>query len=369
MIRTFLIPLLAIAGVVMAVITVVQGSRPPIPQPPVVEPPRAPYESFVAGSGLVEASTQNIAVGTPVPGVCAEMSVTVGQSIKTGDTLFRIDSRELEAQLVAHEASLRVAEAQLAKMRAGTRPEELPAARARVAEMESMVADMQSQYDIYQKITDQRARSEDELNKRRFAVETMKTRLSQSKASLALLEAGTWSADIAIAEAQVTGARAQVQTTKTEIDRRIVRSSIDGRVLQVNLRVGEFAQASLLSTPLMVIGAVNPLHVRVDVDEHDAWRVKQGSPATAFVRGNKDLNSPLTFVRFEPYIVPKKSLTGESTERVDTRVLQVIYAFDPKSLPIYVGQQMDVYIQGEPLHSRATPPPPATSSPEAPSTK
>jgi hypothetical protein len=52
----------------------------------------------------------------------------------------------------------------------------------------------------------------------------------------------------------------------------------------------------------------------------------------------------MRFVRFEPYVVPKKSLTGDSTERVDTRVLQVIYSFDRGSLPIYVGQQMDVFI-------------------------
>ena len=50
-------------------------------------------------------------------------------------------------------------------------------------------------------------------------------------------------------------------------------------------------------------------------------------------------------MRFEPYVVPKLSLTGDSAERVDTRVLQVIYSFDRGELPIYVGQQMDIYIE------------------------
>jgi hypothetical protein len=44
-------------------------------------------------------------------------------------------------------------------------------------------------------------------------------------------------------------------------------------------------------------------------------------------------------------VIPKKSLTGGSTERVDTRVLQVIYQFDPPNRPLYVGQQVDVYIE------------------------
>jgi HlyD family secretion protein len=80
------------------------------------------------------------------------------------------------------------------------------------------------------------------------------------------------------------------------------------------------------------------------VDENEAWRVRVAAPAVAYVRGNKEISTPLKFVRFEPYVIPKVSLTGESTERVDTRVLQVIYSFDQKNLPIFVGQQMDVFI-------------------------
>jgi hypothetical protein len=87
-----------------------------------------------------------------------------------------------------------------------------------------------------------------------------------------------------------------------------------------------------------------PLHVRVDVDENDASRVSATTPATGYLRGNKNIKTPLTFVRFEPYVVPKKSLTGDTTERVDTRVLQVIYSFERNDLPIFVGQQMDVFI-------------------------
>jgi len=73
--------------------------------------------------------------------------------------------------------------------------------------------------------------------------------------------------------------------------------------------------------------------------------VKAGVSATAFLRGDRDIQTPLKFVRFEPFVIPKTSLTGDTTERVDTRVLQVIYSFDRGQLPIYVGQQMDVFIE------------------------
>jgi len=55
----------------------------------------------------------------------------------------------------------------------------------------------------------------------------------------------------------------------------------------------------------------------------------------------------LEFVRIDPYILPKRSLTGDNSERVDVRVLQVIYRFKPPAFPVYVGQQMDVFIEAE----------------------
>jgi hypothetical protein len=81
--------------------------------------------------------------------------------------------------------------------------------------------------------------------------------------------------------------------------------------------------------------------------------VRADAAATGYVRGNRDINTGLRFVRIEPYVVPKRSLTGDSTERVDTRVLQVLYAFDGGRLPIYVGQQMDVFVDAPPAGGKA----------------
>ena len=103
-------------------------------------------------------------------------------------------------------------------------------------------------------------------------------------------------------------------------------------MLQVNIRPGEFAQAGVSGTPLLILGNVDPLHVRVDIDENDAWRFRKGGKAVAFLRGNRNFSTELTLAYVEPYVVPKRSLTGDSTERVDTRVLQVLYSFDRSKL-------------------------------------
>lgn len=97
---------------------------------------------------------------------------------------------------------------------------------------------------------------------------------------------------------------------------------------------------------MIVLGDVNRLHVRVDIDENDLPLFERGADAIATLRGKPQVRFPLQFVKVEPYVVPKKSLTGDNTERVDTRVLQVIYALpDRRTVPVFVGQQMDVFLK------------------------
>jgi HlyD family secretion protein len=98
------------------------------------------------------------------------------------------------------------------------------------------------------------------------------------------------------------------------------------------------------------------LHVRVDIDENDAWRFQPCASAMASVRGNPEIKTPLQYVRTDPDVIPKTTLTGDTTQRTDTRVLQVIYSFDPASLPLYVGQLMDVFIEAAPTGGAASSP-------------
>lgn len=348
-VRKYIIPLLAVAGVGMAVYTVRSENKTTPAAEPVAAPAKSPYELPVAGAGIVEASSQNIAIGSHLPGVVMKVHVDHGQKVKKGDPLFSIDDRTLRAELASREALLKIAQSTLDRLGSLPRVEDIPPAEARVAEAESMFGDMRSQLEFMESVTDKRAITQEDLIKRRNAVATAQTRVAEAKAQLLLLKAGAWKPDLEIAQAQVDSAKAQVEATRTELERLTVNAPVDGQVLQLNVRVGEFATAGVMTTPLVLLGDIETLHVRVDVDENDAWRVRPSSKAVASLRGNSAMKTDLTFVRIEPYVVPKRSLTGESTERVDTRVLQVIYAFKRADFPVYVGQQMDVFIDATAL--------------------
>ena len=344
MIRRYVLPALAALGVVFAIFVVVKGNKPVPAAPPAAPPPEAPYREYVAGTGLVEASTQNIAVAANAPGVVTRVFAKVGDAVKAGTPLFTQDDRSLRATLAAQQAVLTQAQEKFSRLKAAPRPEEVPPAEALVKQEEANVADARTQYESAQSLGDSRAISREELTRRRFILQASESKLRNAQATLDLLKAGTWKADLDVAAADIALAEAQVKATQTAIDLLTVKAPMDGRVLQVNVRVGEYAQAGPLATPLMLFGDVDTLRVRVDVDENEAWRVRPGAEATAFVRGNRALRAPVHFEYIEPYVIPKKSLTGESTERVDTRVLQVIYSFDHAALPVYVGQQLDVFI-------------------------
>jgi RND family efflux transporter MFP subunit len=302
---------LGLVGLAFAIwMVLVTGRAVPV-APPVVTPAKPPYAAYIAAAGIIETRTLDIHIGTQVPGLVTDVYVVVGSRVKKGDPLFKLDDRYLTAQLVVQRATLQTA-------------------LARVKEAEASVADLRNRLALAEAIKDPGAISKEDLTNRRYAVKTATAHLTSAQADATLMES-------------------QVKQAETNIDLLTVRAPVDGEVLQINTRVGEFAQAGPLTTPLMLFGNIDRLHVRVDIDENDAWRFRPQAQAMAFVRGNPLLKTPLMYEWTEPFVIPKKSLTGGTTERVDTRVMQVVYSFDRAELPVYVGQQMDIYIEAPPV--------------------
>ena len=277
--------------------------------PPVSAPAIPPYEYFIAGSGIIEAYDDTIELGTLVPGVVDQIFVQVGDRVKKGAPLFSLDARQAQADVKIKEATLQKEKAKLAAARATLKND-------------------QDQLDILHKVQDKRALSQEEV-------------LVQENNVLISKE------NVAAAQSSAKEALEDLNAARVHLSCYLITAPLDCEILQVNLDPGSYADIGSLSTPLILLGNTQRYQVRVDIDEADAWRFKKDEPAVAFLRGNIQYTTPLTYEYLEPYVVPKKSLTGDATERIDTRVLQVIYSFDPKKMPSYVGQQVDVYIKTE----------------------
>lgn len=342
--RKFVLPLLALGALGFALMHVVKAAQQPADPPPPVEPPRSPFGRTVAGAGLVEPETENIAIGSPLPGVVVEVFVKPGKKVKAGDKLFRIDDRALVAEKGMREAMLHLARAKLNRLEAMPRPEELPGAAARVREAEANVSREFDQLKRLERLLPTRSASEEEYTARKMMYQMAREQLAKAKADESLLKAGAWKPEIDIARAELAQAEAQLKQTATELDRLVVRASVTGEILQVNVRPGEFVAASA-EKALVIMGGTDNLHLRADIDENDLARFRVDAAGYASLRGAPDKKFKLHFVRVEPFVVPKRSLTGVSTERVDTRVLQVIYRIEAGESRLYVGQQMDVFVE------------------------
>lgn len=296
---------LALIGVA-ATFAIVNKSRqrPPAP-PPLVEPARSPFARAVAATGIIEAANENVRIAATHPGLIEKLFVKVGTKVKKGDPLFQIDSREAAARLESMKA-------------------QLDSMKAAIATEEVSLADMQDQFKRVRQLEKDKVASDDEVKRKQFALEGSQARLNRMKA------------DIQSATRQVEHAAVELNVLKVTAPR-------DGTILQVNVREGEYA-ATQTAEPLLILGDTETLDVRCDVDEQDAHMVVPNTAAVAFLKGSTQNKISLRFERIEPFVVPKKSLTGDSTERVDTRVLQIIYRFDRPAFPVYVGQQVDVFI-------------------------
>lgn len=329
MINKFILPVLGVFVLALAVVSIARTQPRPARHDPPSSPPRSRFASRVAAVGLVEANTENVSLGAHVSGVVERLHVKVGDRVRRGDPLVKLDTRQVEALLAEARAMV------------GVRQAALVTARARVQTAEASLADVQRLLRIAE-ATDPRSISVEEVTRRRSAVEIAQASLGAARSEVGAAEAG------------IAAAEAGQRSVEVQLERSTVFAPLEGDVLQVKVRPGEFVNAGLSAEPWLVLGNVQPLHVRADVDEHEAWRVNAAARAEAQVRGNSALSSALEFVRFEPLVLPKRSLTGEAVERVDTRVLQVLYRVLDPNLRLFVGQQMDVFIEVPEVPSAAS---------------
>ena len=314
---------------------------------PLAEPPTHSFGSGISGTGLVEARAENIAVGTAVAGIVMEVCVNnehLGQRIAAGTPLFRVDDRHLRAQLRIQQANLKLAEAQLERLEQMPRPEEVLPSEAKVKVAEANRTRLKDLLDRGEQLLSKKVMSEEEFTSRRFTFLGADQQWQQASAEDAMLKAGAWAPDKIVSKASVEMARANVANLETEIERCMVRATVDGQILKIDVRPGEYVEAKSAKA-LILLGDLDRLRIRADIDERDISRFNPTARATATPRGTTDVRMMLKFIRVEPYVIPKKSFTGDNTERIDTRVLQVLYEIEGEKPEVYVGQQVDISIE------------------------
>lgn len=297
----------ALAGIAASVHLVRSQQVKPEPVAPLAEPVPSPYVRAVGGRGLIEGVDENVRVSAAIPGLVTRVAVKVGDKVKEGDVLLELDARDALSQVEVQRANIASIEAS-------------------ILESEIGLADREDQWDRVQRLKEGQVVSVDERQRTQFAFRAARSRVDTRKADLAL-------------------AKAQLSRAEVLRELLVVKAPRAGTVLQVSVRPGEYAAVPSADS-LVLLGQIDRYQLRVDIDEDNAPRVMPGCSAKAFLKGRREDPIALEFMRIEPFVQRKRALAGDSNERVDTRVLQVIFQFSRPSVPVYVGQQLDVFIDG-----------------------
>jgi HlyD family secretion protein len=301
---------LAVLGVLLGAGSAFFGRFQPKPQPPAFKPAANPYPKGIYANGIIESaqtSGSNVNIYPEVSGTVLRVLVTEGQKVKAGTPLLELDDRVQRATFESAKAQVEVAAAGLASAQA-------------------QYAKLKASWDL-----DQRSVSRD-------ALDTSANAVRSAKAGLEL-------------------AGKQAKAAEALLSKYLLKAVSDGTILSINTSAGSFISSqggyntyTSGFMPVIVMGSMNgDLAVRAYVDEILIQRLPDPSKlhARMSIRGTS-ISVPLKFVRFQPNVSPKIELSSQRTERVDVRVLPVVFSFvKPEGVNLYPGQLVDIYIGEE----------------------
>ena len=295
-----------------------------------------------AGPGRVEALSEEVRVSAQVGGRLQTVLVEENDRVTAGQVLATIDNADYRARVASAEATLRLREAEARKVHNGARAQERRDADASVREAEAVVdnatADAGRRRDLFRDAVISRA----ELDNAEQAFKVARAKLDSVRERLSLLDAGSREEDHASADAEIALARAALDETRAMLQKTFVRAPIDGVVLRRHRRAGETVSTQFES-PVVTIADRSRTRVRVDVDEVDVARLREGQPAyvTADAFGARRFSGRV--VRVGQVLGRKNVRTDEPTERVDTKVLETLIELtDGRDLPL--GLRVQAFI-------------------------
>ena len=357
--RTRVIFILAFIGLAVGMVSAYIFGIETKPQPPAFNPASNPYGKGIYANGIIESyqtNGENINVYPEVPGTVTRILATEGEVVRQGMPLIAIDDSIQRATTDQLKSQADAARALLEELKAQPRKETFEVAKAQVEFASAGLKSAQDQLDKQQKSyeLDPNSVSKDTLDNALNAVQVAKTNLAVVRRQYDLTKAGAWSYDIQNQEHQYDALTKAYQASRALLDKYLIKASADGVVLSINTAVGSYisGQGSYDSYtqgfgPVLVMGSVQKyLGVRCYIDEILVHRLPQSTKTEAkmFIRGT-DINIPLEFVRVQPYVSPKIELSNQRTERVDVRVLPVLFRFaKPANSPLYPGQLVDVFV-------------------------
>ncbi len=318
---------------------------------------------MVVAPGFVEPVSKELRLGFDISGVLDKLLVKEGQEVRAGQPLARLRQDEQQAALETARANLLAARADHDKHMAGARPAEIEKAQAALLRAETLLEQCSREVERREVMIKTKSIGIEELERALRDARVARYELDEARHQYSLVKELYRKEDIEIARRKLEAAEGEERRALAALDKTVLRSPVNGRVLRIFSDPGEaysiFAPSAVLS-----VGDTSAMKVRVEVDERDIARVARGQKAyvSADAFGDKRFSGHVSSMELS--MTPKRTRSGDPSEPVDRSVLEVLVTLDaPEGL--YSGLRVDSFIATD-SSPMASPPPSFPASPSAP---
>jgi HlyD family secretion protein len=288
-----------------------------------------PPADLIRASGYVEAT--DVQVAPEIGGRIVELLVDEGVRVKPHDVIARLDTRDTDLALQRVQADREQAQAQLALLQAGARPEEIRQAEAQVAgatsdiaaagaELSSAELDLRRFEALLTSNSGSEKQRDDALTRRDVAREHVTGARERERAArevLARLKSGARREELDAARARVASADAQRATLEKARDDAVVTAPTGGIVTQKLLEQGEMVAPR---TPIVVITDLDHAWANVFIDEPQLPRVRLGQPATILTDAGGRIAGTVSFIASQAEFTPRNVQTAEDRSKLVYRI-------------------------------------------------
>lgn len=303
-----------------------------------------PFPTYISGVGIVEPISGNVKISSHSNRNIEKINVAVNEKVKKGDVLFQLYHGDLSAQLEIKRQQYEKALANLEKLQSLPRKEDLEVAKEVLNKAGAGLESSKSQYEMVTNLSNPHSISQEERDKRLYGYQQAEAGLKEAEAHYLKIQSGAWAPDVKIAQHEAGEVKADMNAIELEIQRTFIKSPLDATVLKIDIREGEIIDPNKTA---MVLGNIDELYLRVSIDQFNIMMFHPNCTAVAFRQGDHSKEFPLKFINMDPIMVPKKFLTNDVNEKVDTHVFEIVYRIETNDVPLIVGEQMDVYIYAE----------------------
>lgn len=301
--------------------------------------PSAP--NTISAEGKLEARPgAEMDVGSAMTARIERFLVNEGEHVDKGQVIAELDAQELTARLHQAETELAVAQAKRVEVAAGARDEEIKQAQAVLQRTQSEQMQAEKEFNRTGQLHKDKFVSQATLDNAESAYKVATARVAEAEEHLRLLQSGPRRETLALHEAQVSQAEANVRYVRALLDKTRVVSPISGTLIERYLDVGEVVMPE---KPIAVIADTGQLRINAEVDETDAGRLKLGDPVeiSAYAYPGKVYKGRVEEIAH--YVGKREIKPNNPAVNLGLKIIQVKIAL-LEATPLKLGMTVDVRI-------------------------